>query len=330
MEKTKRIAAGLCLMAFAALAGCAGGGSAQSGAFAPPDASGLHVSAMRLPQSSAQPARRSGGRLSQAAGAAQRLVYVSDFAANVVQIYPAGGSNPAPIGQITDGISGPMGSFVDSHGDLFVSNATNYTVTMYPRGSVTWSLRYTGLQYPSDVVVGTDGTVYIADIAGGKVVEYAKGSTRPKRIIFLPAPQGVALDASNNLYVSYNTGAHGAGPGAVNEYPPHSTVGTLLPAQISWAAGDAIDGAGNLVVADQSTAEIEIFAPGASSPTRVISQGIMDPFRIAFNKTFKRLYVADPEANAVLVYDYASGSLQETLTNELTSVYGVALFPQKS
>lgn len=322
-------ARGLSLVAFAALAGCATGQSTQSVALTPNGSSALRVMKVPVPVQRAQPARRAGGRLSPSA-TGQRLIYVSDDLANVVQIYPASGSNPAPIGQITDGVSGPMGSFVDGRGDLFVSNTSNFTVTMYPKGSLTWSLRYTGLQYPTNVVVGKDGTVYIADISGNKVFEYAKGSTRPKRIINVSTPQGVALDAANNLYVSYNTGAHGGGPGAVNEYAPHSTSGTTLAAQINWSAGDAIDGSGNVVVADQGTAQVEVFAPGASSPTRVISQGLEDPFRIAFNKTFKLLYVADPEANAVFVYDYASGALKETITNGLTSVDGVALFPQKS
>jgi hypothetical protein len=317
-------------VAFAALAGCASGQSAPGAALTPVGSSALRVTATRLPIQKAQPAHRAGGWLSAAGKAAQHVIYVSDFVANAVEIYPASGSNPAPIGQITDGISGPMGSFVDGHGDLFTSNTTNYTVTMYPKGSLNWTLRYTGLQYPTNVTAGKDGTVYIADISGNKVFEYAKGSTRPKRIIAVSTPQGVALDAENNLYVSYNTGAHGGGPGAINEYAPHSTTGTTLAAQVNWSGGDAIDGSGNVVVADQGTAQVEIFAPGASSPTRVITQGLEDPFRVAFDKTFKHLYVADPEANAVFVYNYATGALTNTITNGVTSVDGVALYPEKS
>jgi hypothetical protein len=306
MITTRKHSRSLSLLACAALAGCASGQTTQNGALMPSGPSAL----------------------SSAAASVTKPIYVSDFLASVVLIYPPTGSNPAPIGQITDGISGPMGSFVDGRGDLFVSNVTNYTVTMYPKGSVNWSLRYTGLQYPTNVTVGRDGTVYIADLTGNKVVEYPRGSTRPKRLITVTDPQGVALDAGNNLYVSYNTGAHGGGPGAVNEYPPHSTTGTTLPAQISWSAGDAIDGSGDLVVADQGNAAVEIFSPGATSPSRVITQSLQDPFRIAFDKSFKHLYVADPSANALFVYDYSSGTLVNTITNGLKSVDGVALFPE--
>jgi DNA-binding beta-propeller fold protein YncE len=50
-----------------------------------------------------------------------------------------------------------------------------------------------------------------------------------------------------------------------------------------------------------------------------------DPFRIAFDKPFTHLYVADAEVNAVLVYDYSSGTLVNTITSGLKSVYGVAV-----
>ena len=53
-----------------------------------------------------------------------------------------------------------------------------------------------------------------------------------------------------------------------------------------------------------------------------------DPFRIAFGKSFARLYVADPEVNAVLVYDYSSGELINSITNGLKSVDGVSLYPE--
>jgi DNA-binding beta-propeller fold protein YncE len=52
-----------------------------------------------------------------------------------------------------------------------------------------------------------------------------------------------------------------------------------------------------------------------------------DPFRIAFDKTYEHLYVADPEVNALLVYDYPGGTLNKTITNGLKSVDGVAVSP---
>jgi len=284
----------------------------------------LHAAAGML-----QPARRGGGWLSPAAKSGKPLVYVSDFLKNTIEIYDAGGSNQNPIGQITDGISGPEGCAVDRKGDLFVTNATNSTVTMYPRGSTNYTLLYTGFAYPTNVAVGANGMVYVVDLVGKKVVEFPKGKTRSKRTISISYPQGAALDLANNLYISHNTGANGAGPGDVEEYAPGSTTGTSLNLPIVWSAGDAVDHHGNVVVADQGSgignAAVYVFPPGSTTPSLTITQNIEDPFRLAFDKRFKHLYVADPEVGAVLVYDYPSGTYVTTIQNGLSSAYGVAV-----
>ncbi|HLY03619.1 MAG TPA: hypothetical protein VKR56_14125 [Candidatus Cybelea sp.] len=317
----------LWIATLALCAGCAGGQATPATNLGGTPEQAARVRALLgMPQ----PAHRAGGWLSPAARKAKHLIYVSDFLNNAVEIYSAAGSDQSPIGEITDGISGPEGNCIDEHGDLFVTNASNQTVTMYPRGSTTYKLQYTGFAYPTSVTAGKNGWVYVADLVGEKVVEFPKNSTRPKVTIDITYPQGVALDSKNNLYVEYNTGAHGAGPGDVDEFAPKSTSGTDLGLPIVWAAGDAIDGKSDVVVADQgsgSNAAVYVFPPGATKPSETISQGMEDPFRIAFDKPFKHLYVADPEVNALLVYDYSSGKLVNSITSGLKSVYGVAVSP---
>jgi sugar lactone lactonase YvrE len=296
------------IVALALCAGCAGGGSLPSGG----------------PTTVAGP-----GWLSPQAkhGKGKQLIYVADFTGNAIEIYSASGSNQSPIGQITDGISGPEGCAVDRHGNLYVANAVNQTVTMYPHGGTTYKLLYTGFAYPTNVNVDSKGTVYVADLVGEKVVEFPRGKTRSSRTISISYPQGVGLDAKNNLYIEYNTGSHGAGPGTVNEYPPKSTKGTNLNLPISWAAGDAVDGSGDIAAADQNNAAVYVFPPGSTTPSLTITQGLEDPFRLAFDKPFAHLYVADPEVAALRVYDYPSGTLVNTITSGLKSVYGVAVSP---
>jgi hypothetical protein len=313
----------LAVVTLIACAGCAGGSSLQP-ASTVPTTSGMSERAAKatILMGAPQPAHRAGGWLSPEAKTAKHLIYVSDFTANAVQIYPATGNNPAPIGEITDGLSGPEGSFVDKEGNLYVSNVTNFTVTMYPKGSTTWKLRYTGLTYPTNVTVSRkNGIVYIVDLVGDKVVEYRHGSTRSLRTISVKDPQGAALDANGNLYVSYDDSTGGQ----VNEYAPGSTNGTNLGISLQFAGGDATDKASDLLAADQSAPAVFVYPPGSSTPSRTINQSMEDPFRIAVNGSFSQLYVADPEPNALFVYDYASGKLVNTITNGLTSVYGVAV-----
>jgi hypothetical protein len=319
VQKVFRNFRNVAIVTLALCAGCATG-STTGGAFAPAG-----------PGAQPQAAHRAGGWLSPTAKRAKHLIYVSDFIGNAVEIYSASGTGQSPIGVITDGISGPEGSCVDSHGDLFVTNVSNQTVTMYPHGSTTWKLQYTGFAYPTNVAVGANGMVYVDDLVGQKVVEFPRGKTRSQRTIDVMYPQGAALDSKNDLYVSYNTGSHGGGPGTVNEYAPKSTKGTDLDLPIVWSAGDAIDGSNDVVVADQGSGignqAVYVFPPGATKPSETITQGLEDPFRLAFDSKYKYLYVADPEVNALLVYDYSSGKLVNSITNGLSSVYGVAVSP---
>lgn len=304
-------------LAFAFCAACAGGSIGQSN------------STNDVTPNGAMPAHRSGGWISPSAKSKQ-VIYVSSATSNTVYIYPkklAPGANPNPIGEITDGIVSPAGSFVDHHGNLFVANNGNFTVTMYPHGSANWTLRYTGFAYPNNIAVSPTGKVFIADFTGDKVVEFPKGSTRSELTIPIGyPPHGVALDANNNVYVSYNTGAHGGGPGTVNEYAPGSTKGKNLNLPIGWAAGDVIDGSGNLLVADQSNSAVYVFPPGSTTPSQTITQGLSDPVNLAFDASFKHLYVEDAVVDGVLVYDYPSATYVTTLNNGATAISGVAVY----
>lgn len=312
--------AGSCVLAVALSACASAGNPAQVG-----DA----TSALPLPAGLGK-ARGPGWMSKAARNPNAHLIYVSDFVAGVVRIYPEKGSNPAPIGEITDGISGPFGLSVDGSGDLYVCNVGNFTVTEYPRGSTTYSFQYTGIGYPYSVTALPGGQIDVVDEDPGQIMEFPKGSSRPRLRIPIEHPSGVTLDPEHNLYVAYNTGAHGGGPGYVNEYAPHSKAGTKLAFTLGWATNDAFDGDGNLLVADQQgpPIAIDVFPPGASEPSQQITQGLVDPVYLAFSKQRNRLFVADPGASAVLVYDYPSGTLVETLNNGLTSVYGVAVSPE--
>src|SRR5579863_7249021 len=54
--------------------------------------------------------------------ATKNYIYVGDAYAQTVWIFPAGPSNPSPVGSITTGVSGPQGVAVDAIGNLYVAN----------------------------------------------------------------------------------------------------------------------------------------------------------------------------------------------------------------
>jgi hypothetical protein len=334
-------ACGACLP----LSGCAGAGSAGTPtgtADVPMSPSAQLRSAARLttfypaalaPFAVPAPRYRGPGWISAAARAATTTtLFVSNAYTDDVTLYDVTSRNGPPIGTITTGISGPAGLAVDKPGNLYVSNTANGTVTMYAPGQKTPAVTYSKeLTFPGSVAVGVDGTVYVGNIVDGSfspgsVVEYPKGSTTPSLTIkdsnFLGVA-ALALDAKNNLYVTYNDPS---GFGQINEYAPGRSKGKNLGITTGFAGGIAFDGSGDLVTADQTLPGIEVFPPGQTKPSRMFgTAGAPDP--IAFSSGHFGLFVGDGQQNEVLVYDYQRGLQKNHFSKSVEVPAGVAISP---
>jgi DNA-binding beta-propeller fold protein YncE len=260
-----------------------------------------------------------------AAGRKGARVYVSDFFVNAVKVFSERG---VPLGTITAGIDGPVGTTVDRNGTLYVANFTNSTVTEYAAGQTTPSMTVSvGIDQPISVAVGLDGTLYVGEFANDLVLEFGPGhwASGPTAIITsLTYPEGLTLDADNNLYAAWNDQNYG---GQVDTFAPGSTIGTNIGIATGLTGDVKIDTAGNLVLADQANQAIDIFSPGSTTPSRVLHTIGSDPYKVAFDKSERTLYVADPDTNTVLVFDYATGIQVRTIYSGLTSALGVSVSP---
>ena len=185
------------------------------------------------------------------------------------------------------GFDQPYGLALDSSGNVFVADKSNELIRMItPAGVVTTVAGLAGNQgttdgtgsdarfdEPAGLTVGSGGDIYVADtgnntirkIASGGVVSTLAGSAGRSGTVngtgtaaLFNEPYGVAIDSSGNLYVSElgNDSIREVTQGGVvttfagTVGSPGSVNGTGGGATFDQPTGIAIDGSGNLYVAD--------------------------------------------------------------------------------
>jgi DNA-binding beta-propeller fold protein YncE len=84
-----------------------------------------------------------------------------------------------------------------------------------------------------------------------------------------------------------------------------------------------------VVVADDDSSKIYVFAENASQPTRTIDNANATPLALAFDATDDLLYVADESTDSVDEINYKTGALVRQIVIP-DSAFGVALFPRQA
>ena len=197
-------------------------------------------------------------------------------------------------------LNSPQGIAVDSSGNVYVSDTANARVRKISNGTITTvagsgTQGYAGdggaatsaqLNTPVGLAIDKSGNLYIADLgnnvirkvtAGGTISTFAgsnqgySGNGGPALAARLSGPQGVAVDASGNVYIADTLNATVR---VVNSSGIISNVagngfagfsgdgGTASQAQLGSPTGIALDSAGTLYVADSGSRIRKIFPSG--------------------------------------------------------------------
>lgn len=215
-----------------------------------------------------------------------------------------------------DSLWAPFGLALDQNDNLYIADAGNHRVVFYPRDATTATRVYgqpdfsthsvvspptaDSLNAPWGVAVDRVGNLLVADRNNSRVLFYASGSTTATGVygqagIFttrnagttaasLSAPEGVALDRYDNLYVAdrgnnrvlfFPAGSttaaqlYGQAGFSVNDGVPNRGRGAPSDVTLSAPKGVGLDRLGNLYVADRNNNRVLEFyrTPDTLAPT---------------------------------------------------------------
>jgi uncharacterized protein (TIGR03437 family) len=198
-------------------------------------------------------------------------------------------------------ISFPTGVAVDSSGNVFIADSVNRRIRKLASGGTITTVAgngnysYSGdsgqataaqLNTPQAVATDPSGNLYIADTANNVVRKVTAagvistiagngaagfgGDGGAATSAQLRSPQGIAVDASGNVYVAdtQNARVRKISNGTINTVAGNGTAGyggdggTAASAQLNIPAGLAVDGVGNLYIADFSNNRIRKVTSG--------------------------------------------------------------------
>lgn len=297
-------------------------------------------------------------------------VYIADTGNHTLRVVtPAGGvgtlAGAIGLSGLADGFGGealfayPGGIAFDGAGNLYIADHNNHTIRkMSPSGQVTTlagaatipgsadgvggSARFNG---PAGVAVDSGGNVYVADAgnstirkitASGIVTTFAGvagvagSSDGPGGSARFNAPQGIAIDLANNVYVAdtnNNTIRKITSAGLVTTLAGTAGVAgsTDNLARFNGPYAVAVDNAGNVYVADLFNATIRKVSPTGAVSTLAglaLQTGMTDGFGAAarFNQPYG--VAVDGGGNVFVADTYNRSVRRITAAGQVTTLNG--------
>ena len=257
-------------------------------------------------------------------------VYVADLYNHRIRKITASGVVSTLAGSGTSGYTDgtgtsaqfkyPSGVAVDGAGNVYVADRVNHRIRKITTSGVVSTLAGSGtsgytdgtgtsaqFKSPRGVAVDGAGNVYVADqenhrirkitasgvvsTLAGSTYGYADGTGTSAKF---DSPIGVAVDGAGNVYVAdqdnhrirkiTTSGVVSTLAGSTHGY----TDGTGTSAQFKYPTGVAVDGAGNVYVADQYNHRIRkiTLSAGSAETTETITANVCDSYTSPSGKTW--------------------------------------------
>lgn len=221
-------------------------------------------------------------------------VYIADYLHMAVKEWIAASNTvrqlPIP------GLFRPVGLAFDGAGNLYFTDEYYGALNEWIMASNTL-VTLSGFYYPGHVAVDAAGNAYVVDPQTFQIDEWSAGSQTTSLLLSgFGGPSGVAVDLADNLYIGDTN--------VVKKWAPTSNTTSLLFDPFDFplgAASDvAVDGAGNVYIADGAWSEIRQWSPATldvSVPVNIYG-GLSYPLGIAVDAN-GNIYIADTHNNCV-------------------------------
>ncbi len=276
---------------------------------------------------------------------------ISTLAGNGTVGYSGDGGNATAAEMFS-----PTRAVVDGSGNVYIADSSNDVIRMVAPGgiistiagnvctttvSTTCGAGYSGnggaataaqLNYPLGVVIDSAANLYIAD-SDNNVIREVSGGTISSLFfsLHLNDPSDVALDSANNLYIADLNNSRivkVTSTGVATIFAGNGTPGfagdggAASKAQLSYPTGVAVDGAGNVYIADTLNQRIRKVASNGTITTiagagqqgyagdggPALSATLSSPRGIAVDP-FGTVYVADTNNNVIRMLDPPSPAI---------------------
>ena len=261
-------------------------------------------------------------------------IYIADSSNNRIRkvspnglintVAGGGANNPGDGGQATSaGLDGPSGMALDPAGNLYIADRNNMRVRKVSAGGIITTVAGDGTQgnsgdggpaasaelfLPTGVALDAAGNLYIADFANGRIRQVSPGGIittygPPSRA---SQPSGVATDTAGNLYITdeqLRVVRRVSTAGQVTTVAGNGIEsfggdgGPATAAQMNLISGVAVDGSGNVYIADLINSNVRKVSPKGIISTLAVN--LTNPQGLAVDAS-GNLYIADGGNNRIV------------------------------
>lgn len=287
-------------------------------------------------------------------------VYVADEHNNRIQKFDSSG---VYVNTIDEGLNkshfkNPYGTAVDFDGNLYVADSWNSCIQKFNSSGVyvntigvagVYGSDNSHFNSPTGVAVDGSGNVYVADSTNNRIQKFDSSGVYVSTIgvsglggsdnRHFDRPSGVAVDGSGNVYVAdewnnriqkfNSSGVYVSTIGITSIY------GGSDNSHFKFPTGVAVDGSGNIYVADSANNRIQKFDPRGVYVSTIGASGVYGWDNSHFNSptgvavdASGNIYVADSANDRIQKFSLPIDNCTATLSSDLSLHVPIAIFDE--